>query len=510
MNDWTAGYVADLGYTFGYYPELNPLRIRMAMLRAGLVPPEVHAACELGYGQGISANMHAAATPVQWFGTDFSPAQAAFAQELAHDCGSGAQLSDEGFADFCHRGDLPDFDFIALHGIWSWINDENRHHIVDFVRRKLRPGGVLYVSYNTLPGWATFQPMRHLLSRHAQVMGAEGRGTVGRVEDALAFADRLLAVKPGYAEVNPQVAGRLQDLAKRDRHYLAHEYFNRDWHPMHFGTMHEWLAPARLSHACSAHYLDHVDDLHLTAEQIAFLKELPDAGLRESVRDFMVNQFFRRDFWVKGPRRSNVLAQGEALRHQSVLLAGHRPDVSLKVTGTLGEAALTESLYAPILDLLADHRPRTLGDIEAAAAGSLPFGKLVQAIVLLTGMGYVMPAQDAATAASRRACTQRLNQALLQRARANGDIQHLASPVTGGGVPVTHVAKLALVARAQGLTEPSDWARHAWQLMSALKHRVKKDGRTLQTAEENLAELERQARAFAEKELPILQQLQVV
>jgi len=23
MSDWTAGYVADVGYTFGYYTELN-------------------------------------------------------------------------------------------------------------------------------------------------------------------------------------------------------------------------------------------------------------------------------------------------------------------------------------------------------------------------------------------------------------------------------------------------------------------------------------------------------
>ena len=41
MSDWTAGYVADIGYTYGYYTELNPLRVRLAFLKAGLVPPEV-------------------------------------------------------------------------------------------------------------------------------------------------------------------------------------------------------------------------------------------------------------------------------------------------------------------------------------------------------------------------------------------------------------------------------------------------------------------------------------
>ena len=51
MSDWTAGYVADIGYTFGYYNELNPLRIKLAFLNAGLVCPEIGTACELGFGQ---------------------------------------------------------------------------------------------------------------------------------------------------------------------------------------------------------------------------------------------------------------------------------------------------------------------------------------------------------------------------------------------------------------------------------------------------------------------------
>jgi hypothetical protein len=69
MSDWTAGYVADIGYTFGYYPEFNPQRMKLAFLNACLVAPEVGTACELGFGQGMSANIHAAACVVQWHGT---------------------------------------------------------------------------------------------------------------------------------------------------------------------------------------------------------------------------------------------------------------------------------------------------------------------------------------------------------------------------------------------------------------------------------------------------------
>ena len=83
MTDWTAGYVADIGYTYGYYTELNPLRIQLAFLNAGLSFPKITHACELGFGQGLSTNLHAAASSVQWHGTDFNPAQAGFAQELA-------------------------------------------------------------------------------------------------------------------------------------------------------------------------------------------------------------------------------------------------------------------------------------------------------------------------------------------------------------------------------------------------------------------------------------------
>lgn len=36
MSDWTSGYVADIGYTYGYYSELNPLRIKLAFFNARL------------------------------------------------------------------------------------------------------------------------------------------------------------------------------------------------------------------------------------------------------------------------------------------------------------------------------------------------------------------------------------------------------------------------------------------------------------------------------------------
>ncbi len=511
MSDWTAGYVADIGYTFGYYTELNPLRLRLAFLNAGLAVPDNGAACELGFGQGLSANLHAAASVTQWHGTDFNPSQAGFAQELASVSGAAAQLHDDAFADFCARPGLPDFDYIGLHGIWSWISDANRAVIVDFVRRKLKVGGVLYISYNTLPGWATFAPMRHLLTQHAATLGADGVGIVSRIDGALDFAGKLLATNPVYARANPTVPERLNKVNGQNRHYLAHEYFNADWHPMYFSDMARWLEPAKVGYACSANLLDHVDAINLTAEQQELLKSLPDAQMRETVRDFMVNQQFRKDYWVKGPRKLSPLEQAEALRALRFVLVTCRSDVSLKVAGALGEASMSEAIYGPVLDALADHKPRTLGQLEQAVKDKgVNFAQVLQAVVILAGAGSLAPAQEEALVARAKKQSDKLNAHLMHKARGSAELNYLTSPVTGGGVTVGRFAQLFLLARAQGHKQHADWAQFAWGLLAAQGQRILKDGKALDTPEENLAELAQQAQEFAEKQLPLLKALGVV
>ncbi len=507
MTDWTSGYIADIGYTYGYYAELNPLRARLAFLNAGWVPPGMGSHCELGFGQGMSVNIHAAASGSVWHATDFNPAQAGFAQELTRVSGAKAHLHDQAFADFCARADLPEFDSIGLHGIWSWISDENRAVIVDFVRRKLKVGGVLYISYNTQPGWAAMVPMRDLLTEHAATLGAAGHGVVSRIDAALVFADKLFAANPAFARANPQVPERIKQIKGQNRNYLAHEYFNRDWLPMSFARMAEWLSPAKVGFACSAHYHDAIEALNLSAEQQTLLKDIPDSGFRQTVRDFCVNQQFRKDYWVKGARKLNAIEQIEALRQERVILVQPRADVSLEATGSLGKATMQEAVYGPILDALADHQPRTLGEIEQAIQGKVNFGQIVQAAMVLTGSGSVYAVQEVGARATAQASSAKLNAYLMNKARSSSEIGYLASPVTGGGIVVNRFQQLFLLARSQGKATPQAWAEFAWQIVSSQGQKLVKEGKTLETAEENLAELTAQAQEFEQKRLPVLKAL---
>jgi hypothetical protein len=348
------------------------------------------------------------------------------------------------------------------------------------------------------------------MTEHAEVLGSEGRGIVSRIDGALEFADKLLSTNPLFSRANPLVGDRIKKLKEQNRHYLAHEYFNRDWHPMHFATMAEWLEPAKLQWACSANYLDAIDALNLTADQQAFLNEIPDPMFRQSVRDFMVNQQFRKDYWVKGARRLSTLDQTEALRQQRVVLGQPRVDVSLKVLGALGEAALQESVYAPILDELADLKPRSLAQLERAVQPQrINFAQLLQAVLVLSGAGGLLPVQDDEVTSTLRPRTDRLNTHLMHKARSSSELSYLVSPVTGGGVAVGRMQQLFVLARQSGRQQPADWAAFAWSLLVAQGQRLIKEGKTLERPEDNLAELTAQAQTFAEKQLPVLRALQV-
>ena len=99
-------------------------------------------------------------------------------------------LLDDSFEELAARPEVPEFDVIALHGIWTWISEENSRVVLDIIRRKLRAGGIVYISYNCLPGWAPSLPLRHLMKLHA--VAPESTGIVGKLNGALAFAQRLV------------------------------------------------------------------------------------------------------------------------------------------------------------------------------------------------------------------------------------------------------------------------------------------------------------------------------
>jgi SAM-dependent methyltransferase len=254
---WTEGYIAEVEYTTGFYSEMAPALLCFAALLKGVHAPAIDRPFtyfELGCGQGLSANLLAAANPLgRFFANDFNPTHVLNGRALAAEAGIGnVTFLEKSFGELAGV-ELPEFDFITLHGVYSWISEENRRAVVDFIRRRLRPGGVVYVSYNSLPGWAPMAPLRRLMTEYA--MHQPGP-MPAKIAAAVDFGAKLKEAGAKYFGANPTVAPRLDRLRGQSPNYLAHEYFNLDWALLYHADVVRDMAGAKLSFVGSANLVD--------------------------------------------------------------------------------------------------------------------------------------------------------------------------------------------------------------------------------------------------------------
>ncbi|WP_227429223.1 methyltransferase regulatory domain-containing protein [Psychrobacter sp. I-STPA6b] len=510
MADWTEGYISDINYTYGYYPYLNPNSVIIPFLRAGLEVPKFSTACELGFGQGISINTHAAASDIKWYGTDFNPAHASFAQEIADITDSDIHISDESFSEFCSRSDLPDFDFIGLHGIWSWISDDNRHIITDFLRRKLKVGGVLYISYNTLPGWSATAPIRHMLNQHDHMLGSRGQNMKKRVQASMDFTQNLLNICQPLVQQSPLIPQKIEQMQTQDRNYLAHEYFNSDWQPMYFSELSDWLSPTKATFACSPNVLEDFPHSNFTDEQLDFLNSLDDPMFIQSVKDYMRNTQFRQDFWVKGARNISTAKLEKTWQNLRFLMISNRQDITLNIEGNIGTIELLPNIYEPILDILADYKIHQVADIEQALPDSIKQSQLFEALSFLKAKNNIILVQDEQVIETVRQRCEKLNHYILQQSLVEQNITSLVSPLTGGAFSFSQFDLIFLHTYQQGKKSSTQLAEVAWQVLTQQSKHLVKKGKDLQTEEENLAELNNMATNFISNTLPLAKRLQII
>lgn len=520
MNIWSDGYFSSaLPYIATYSAAMNPAQVRLALISAGLNPPDITSALELGFGQGVSVNAHAAASSVEWWGTDFNPEHAVVATSMAQASGSNVRLFDQSFEEFGNRTDLPQFDFIALHGVWSWVSDANRDAIVNLAADRLAPGGVLYLSYNTLPGWASLAPLQFLLSNRADALLQSGVPPKEAVHQVLGFAESLLATEPRYASEAATVGRYLQELTTKSESYIAHELFHSHWKPMHFSEIADRLSVAKLSFAGSANLLESLRHIYLTQPQQEYLAEIVDPTLREDLSDFMTNQRFRADYWVKGAAKLSLLEQAEMLRETSWLLTADPNQLSLQHPTPAGTAELDEAVYSPIVGLLGEKRALTIEEIESAMAlddaceqsPSLP--QIVQALIFLLGRGDVALISSTIEEAEQTGVKQQvdgLNDFLASRARTSGDLPGLVSPVTGGAIRASRWDQLFSAFMQNGQDDPQELAESVYGIMSAQGQTLVKEGAPLESPEDNIAELADRAEEFVGEKAAVLRALGIL
>lgn len=509
-----SGHAAALPLALSYCRDINPAYIDFVLLLNGFEPPNRSPLryLELGFGQGISANIHAAASQGEFFGTDFQTTNAANAQSLAEISRCGARFGDDDFGTLAQSNSLPEFDYITMNGVWSWITPESRDHVTAIIGKHLRPGGVAYLNYNTLPGWATAAPIQHLMALQMRLTGSDNVAVLDRINHAVNFAKLLAEKNAGYFVANQAAKDSLAQISAQNRLVLAHEYFNEGWASMYSAEVHDRLALSRGTFACSANPLDGMASLSLQPEQMEILAAIPNAILRETVRDYLLNTAFRRDLFIRGPRRMSASENLERLKQARLVLTTSQDDVGFSLQTPVGQLALKKEIYEPFVEMLAadDYKPKYIRDLsDRLDRDGAPSGAAIEAAAILVGLGVVAPAQNDEDSAKVVGSCHRLNQHLIAQSVTPGCAEFLASPVTGGGIYVDRLQQMFLRAKAHGKQEPSAWAEEVWSVIKGQGQAMVVDGKALETDAENLAEVKKRATLFADTRLDVLKALQV-
>ena len=504
--EWKEGYVIGIEYVHGVHRELGPSALNLVLLIQGKEPVELQGGftyCDLGCGQGESVNFFAACHPEgEFHAIDFNSAHIAGARDLADRADLGnATFWESSFAEL-GKLPLPEFDFIVIHGVYSWVGADTRCSIVEFLRDKLKPGGVVYLSYNSLPGWSTHAPLRQLLFSYAETQSGPLKQ---RIDLAIEFVERLKTAHAAVFEASPAIGSFFEYICTLPRNYLAHEFFNRDWTPFYHAEVVKDLAAAKLSFSGPANFAENHDIFRFSEAHQQLMDSVTDQVMRESVKDFAVNPLLRRDLFTHGRPGINPLLQQEHLLKCRFALIVPQQKLERKALLPIGEAALDRELYDPIL-LALELKPHSMEELlQRPEIGALGMARVRLALIVLLSAEYVMPAVEPAYPAVMT--TRRLNSVLLEREIDNMEPRFLASPALQSAIKVDWLERLLILCEIDRNPDPLSFI---WEKMAEHHHKLSRDGVILQSEEGNLAELAVQIESFRTFRLSMLRQLGVL
>jgi SAM-dependent methyltransferase len=246
----SSGLAADTPFTWGYYNELSPIYLNYVCALNGHHPIPIEdgfSYCDLGCGFGVTTNGLAELFPQgQFIGIDYSDVHIDAATEMAEETGiSNATFMALDFNKM-PEADLPQFDFIVLHGVFSWVDPDTRESIRKFIAAHLNQDGVVYVSYDCMPGWAAITPLRDIVLTHTAGMTTDD---LMKAQSGLDYLDFMANNNAAYFADNPPAKKFLDEIKTKEISYVAHEFFVDFSKPYYFHQVATEMRSAGLSYS---------------------------------------------------------------------------------------------------------------------------------------------------------------------------------------------------------------------------------------------------------------------
>ncbi len=295
------GYVLELPYTWGFFEYQSPTLLSYIAARAGFRPPAADSAfsyVDLGCGNGVTVNMLAASFPnARFWGIDINPEHIDNARQSAARAGlNNVTFLDCSFAEALGRP-FPEFDFITLHGIYSWVGQNVREEIHDFIDRHAGPRCILYQCYNAMPGAAKLIPLWKVMRSHGR---KSGRGIAQTVPEGLAVLEDLAELNAKFFQDHPTAKRRVDKIGQRDLAYLLHEFGNSAFEPQFFADTASTYGLLGFSYAGSARPDRNNPENLLSRRFSPVLEVIDDPTEREALSSFIRNEGFRWDVYARG------------------------------------------------------------------------------------------------------------------------------------------------------------------------------------------------------------------
>ncbi len=385
-------YITDTAYPETFFRELSPVWIDYvaALNGARAVPLErPFRYLELGCGFAHSTVVNAAAFPKgEFHACDLNPQHIEAGRRHAAALGVSNLALHEASFDALAARELPRFDFIVLHGVYTWVGPDARSAIRRILREKLAPGGLVYLSYNCLPGWTSELPLRRLLVELAATATGDSEA---RARQALRSLEGLRAGRLQYLASHPAAAAAVDAYARGPSDYLAHEFLNESWEPLYSLDVADELAPLGLRYVGSATLPDNHPLLVVDEPTAQAIAALPSSRQQQLAMDFAADRRFRRDVFV---RDEAPLSREEARRQLDAVVIGCLGDpeaIAPRAPVPRGEVRLQEDFIGELRALMRAGS-LALGEATAALAGAThDRASTARNLLLLVAAGTLTP-----------------------------------------------------------------------------------------------------------------------
>lgn len=457
----TQGYLTDIPYPDRFFRELSPAWLNYVAALHGarvcdLAVPFDY--LELGCGHGRTALINAAAFPqARFHACDLNAEHIANARQSAATYRvANVQFHEASFADLLGRG-LPRCDFIVLHGVYSWVDARARQDIRAVLAALLKDDGLVYVSYNCMPAWASELPLRKLLVELAASVEGD---SAQRTEAALQGLLQLNTGKLQYLAAHPAAAAALAAYQRADRNYLVHELMNPSWEPFYSIDVADELAQVGLAYVGSATLPDNHSMLLMDEHTAGSVAALSNERQRRLAEDCATNRRFRRDVFVRGTAPRAAATPQLGATPVGALRPSHLARHTIRVPR--GELTLQTEFMHELQPLLS-RGPRPMQQLVGAllrpdrdAAG------VVRNLLFLVAGHTLLPCARSAPArvAGPTRYANETVRLLIANMLERGVAGVIPSPVLGNGVPLDALEALAIEGMVQGATDASglgDW-----------------------------------------------------